>query len=61
MPMKFITKLYVRFTERAGQSMTEYALVLAAVAMVAFLTYQKLGNGIGTLLNNVINDLGVGS
>ncbi len=55
--MNFLRKLQVRFTER-GQTMTEYALVLAAIAVVAFLTYQKLGNGITNLLNNVVTDLG---
>jgi Flp pilus assembly pilin Flp len=57
MLMNFLRKLQVRFTER-GQTMTEYALVLAAIAVVAFLTYQKLGNGITNLLNNVVTDLG---
>ncbi len=55
--MNYLTKAYVRMTERKGQAMTEYALILSAVAVVAFLTYQSLGNKIGTLLNNVIADL----
>jgi Flp pilus assembly pilin Flp len=55
--MNYLTKAYVRITERKGQSMTEYALILSAVAVVAFATYNSLGNKIGTLLNNVINDL----
>jgi Flp pilus assembly pilin Flp len=55
--MNFLTKAYVRMSERKGQAMTEYALILSAVAVVAFLTYQSLGNKIGTLLNNVISDL----
>ncbi len=55
--MNYLTKAYVRVTERKGQAMTEYALILSAVAVVAFLTYKSLGNTIGTLLNNVISDL----
>ena len=55
--MHLFTKAYVRITERKGQTMTEYALILSAVAVVAFLSYQSLGNKIGTLLNNVISDL----
>jgi Flp pilus assembly pilin Flp len=55
--MYSLTNTYVRITERKGQAMTEYALILSAVAVVAFLTYQSLGNAIGTLLNNVISDL----
>jgi Flp pilus assembly pilin Flp len=37
--------------------MTEYALILSAVAVVAFLVYQSLGTQIGTLLTTVIGDL----
>jgi Flp pilus assembly pilin Flp len=37
--------------------MTEYALILSAVAVVAFLTYKSLGNTITTLLGSVISDL----
>jgi Flp pilus assembly pilin Flp len=55
--MELLTKSYVRMTERKGQAMTEYALILAAVAVVAFVTYQTLGNKIFTLLTNVIGDL----
>ncbi len=55
--MAFFTKTYVRITERKGQAMTEYALILSAVAVVAFLTYESLGNSIGSLLTNVIADL----
>jgi Flp pilus assembly pilin Flp len=55
--MKYLTKAYVRITERKGQAMTEYALILSAVAVVAFLTYQTLGTKIGTLLTTVIGDL----
>ncbi len=55
--MNFLTRTYVRITERKGQAMTEYALILSAVAIVAFLTYKSLGNNIGNLLNNVISDL----
>jgi Flp pilus assembly pilin Flp len=55
--MNFLTKAYVKVSERKGQAMTEYALILAAVAVVAFVTYQTLGNKIVTLLTNVIGDL----
>ena len=55
--MEMFTKAYVRMTERKGQAMTEYALILAAVAVVAFVTYQSLGTSIKGLLNNVIADL----
>jgi len=55
--MESVRKTYARIIARDGQAMTEYALILSAVAVVAFLVYQWLGNNIGTLLNNVISDL----
>ena len=55
--MYLLTRTYVRMTERKAQAMTEYALILAAIGVVAFLTYQSLANKIGTVLNNVISDL----
>ena len=36
-----------------GQTMTEYALILAAVAIVVYVAYSTLGNDIGTLVNHV--------
>lgn len=55
--MGILSTVYARLTERRGQAMTEYALILSAVAVVAFLVYQSMGNAISTLLNNVISDL----
>ncbi len=55
--MNFLTKAYVRMTERKGQAMTEYALILSAVAVVAFITYKALGSAITGLLGSVITDL----
>ena len=40
-----------------GQTMTEYALILAAVAIVAVVAYTTLGTTITTLLNNVVKCL----
>jgi Flp pilus assembly pilin Flp len=40
-----------------GQTMTEYALIMAAVAVVVFVTYQTMGNDIGSLVNKVNTDL----
>ena len=40
-----------------GQTMTEYALILAAVAIVVFVTYQTMGNDIGSLVNGINTDL----
>ena len=38
---------------RRGQTMTEYALILAAVAVVVFAGYQLLGTDINNLLSSV--------
>ena len=52
--MDLIRKLYVNVgVHYRGQTMTEYALILAAVAVVVFIGYQTMGTTIGTLLNNV--------
>ena len=36
-----------------GQTMTEYALILAAVAIVAYVTYQVMGQDIGSMVNKI--------
>jgi Flp pilus assembly pilin Flp len=36
-----------------GQTMTEYALILAAVAVVVFATYEVMGQDINSLVNSV--------
>ncbi len=38
----------------AGQTMTEYALILAAIAIVAIVAYMTLGTTIVALVNKVI-------
>jgi Flp pilus assembly pilin Flp len=52
--MNAITKLVVRAREyQRGQTMAEYALILAAVAVVVFVGYQTMGSTITTLLTTV--------
>jgi len=36
-----------------GQTMTEYALILAAIAVVVYGTYKVLGNSISSLASGV--------
>lgn len=36
-----------------GQTMTEYALILAAIAIVVYVAYNTLGQDIGVLVNRV--------
>ena len=52
--MDLIRKLYVKADGYArGQTMAEYALILAAVAVVVFVGYQTMGTTITTLLTSV--------
>jgi Flp pilus assembly pilin Flp len=56
--MHAITKLVVRAREyHRGQTMAEYALILAAVAVVVFVGYQTMGSTITSLLSNVDSSL----
>jgi Flp pilus assembly pilin Flp len=53
-----ITKLYLKANDFArGQTMAEYALILAAVAIVVFVGYQTMGTTITTLLSTVDSSL----
>jgi Flp pilus assembly pilin Flp len=52
--MAKITGLFVKVREyQRGQTMAEYALILAAVAVVVFVGYQTMGTTITTLLGSV--------
>ena len=56
--MEKITKMVVKAREYAkGQTMAEYALILAAVAVVVFVGYQTMGTTITTLLGSVDSKL----
>jgi Flp pilus assembly pilin Flp len=60
--MEFVTKTFVQMREAAmrkmqGQTMTEYALILAAIAVVVYGTYKVLGNSIGSLASGVDSTL----
>jgi len=52
------TKLLVKANNFArGQTMAEYALILAAVAVVVFVGYQTMGTTITTMLGSVDSQL----
>jgi Flp pilus assembly pilin Flp len=52
--MSAIRKLYLNAGQLVrGQTMTEYALILAAVAVVVFAGYQILGTSINTMLSSI--------
>jgi len=56
--MDKITRLFVKVREfQRGQTMAEYALILAAVAVVVFIGYQKMGTTITGLLSSVDSKL----
>ncbi len=60
--MKHFMSLAIRAREwhkrlNKGQTMTEYALIMAAVAVVVFVTYQTMGQDIGSLVNGINTDL----
>jgi Flp pilus assembly pilin Flp len=40
-----------------GQTMTEYALILAAIAVVVFLTYELMGQDIQSMVSKIDTDL----
>ena len=56
--MEKMKRMYLKARELGkrlskGQTMTEYALILAAVAIVVFITYEVMGQDIGTLVSNI--------
>jgi Flp pilus assembly pilin Flp len=56
--MKLLTRSYARVNElrrkwSQGQTMTEYALIMAAIAVVVFGVYQTMGTDIQTLVTSV--------
>ena len=54
--MRFQARFWTRFRQRRGQSITEYSLVIAAVALVALFTgYQQLANIVVSLMNGVVS------
>jgi len=56
--MEFLTRMFVKAREwHKGQTMTEYALILAAVAVVVFVTYEVLGQDINGLVKTIDTDL----
>ena len=49
--------LRLRFSQESGQTLTEYALILALIAVAAVTTLRLVGTDINTLLNNIATDL----
>jgi Flp pilus assembly pilin Flp len=60
--MDLFSKLYVKARERfvrfhRGQTMTEYALILAAIAIIVYAAYKTMGNDISSLASGIDSDL----
>jgi Flp pilus assembly pilin Flp len=56
--MSKITGMPLKIREYGrGQTMAEYALILAAVAVVVFIGYQLMGTTITTLLTSIDGNL----
>jgi len=52
--MDLIRKLYIKADGFArGQAMAEYALILAAIAVIVYVAYQTMGTTITTMLTTV--------
>jgi Flp pilus assembly pilin Flp len=52
--MDFIIRTFLKLREwRKGQTMTEYALIMSAVAVVVFVTYEVMGQDVNSLVNHV--------
>ena len=60
--MSFVAERYIQARESLlghgrAQTMTEYALILAAIAVVVYGVYASMGNNIGSLANGVDSTL----
>ncbi len=56
--MNYINKLMVRVREsKTGQTMTEYVLIIAAIAVAGYIAYQGLEGGINTIISKVTTTL----
>lgn len=60
--MNYLTKRYVKVRELGrtwseGQTMAEYAMVMAAIAVVVFAVYQVMGSDTAAIAGKVNADL----
>ncbi len=60
--MESVTKMFIRTRESvvrklSGQTMTEYALIIAAVGVVAWGAYNLMGQNIGSMASGIDSDL----
>ena len=59
--MDFLRKIMVRLSEaklkQAGQTMTEYVLIVAAIAVAGYVAYQGLETGINGIIAKITASL----
>jgi Flp pilus assembly pilin Flp len=60
--MELLTEIFIRIRESAvrssrGQTMTEYTLIVVAVAIAVFGAYLALGNNVSSLASGVDSTL----
>ena len=59
--MSSLIKIYSTLVEpkrsQRGQTMTEYVLILAAIAVAGYIAYQGLENGIAGVITSVTTSL----
>ena len=52
-----VTRVVRRLKRQSGQSLVEYALILALVSIVAILVLKGIGTSVNTKLDNVNGNL----
>ena len=52
-----IQRLMRKFKQNRGQSLVEYALILALISVVAILVLRGIGTSVNTKLSNVNDNL----
>lgn len=52
-----ILRMFARANTSKGQTMTEYVLIVAAIAVAGYVAYEGLEGGINAIITNVTNTL----
>jgi Flp pilus assembly pilin Flp len=60
--MTLVTKMFICAREsvvrsRRGQTMTEYALIIAAIGVVVWAAYKRMGGNIGSMASGIDSNL----
>ena len=60
--MALATKMFICTREfvvrsRRGQTMTEYALIIAAIGVVVWAAYERMGGDIGSMASGIDSNL----